>query len=260
MDDLRAGRNELARLRIEQALNSVPGSPQNSPVASFAGYAAAANRPMGLTPGGLVPTAPGYTPTAATSTFFPVRRDQPNVAPIAPSVADVALKPMHDPFLGDDATTTDKLSAGAQTMREAMPTGATINPVYVTRNAPPTMYPDPVQRVGYDSPAPAAPKVQTSPDAPTLNPQLGWLEKMSMPIPSSGLPPAQAYAGQQTAPQQYAGQPYPGVPQPRGYTVTPLAPPSSASAPPGTDPALANSPDQPKPGFFQKMWGAISGE
>jgi hypothetical protein len=270
MDDLRAGRDEVARLRIEQALNSVPATAQSSPVASFGGYAAPSNRPMGLTPGGLVPTAPGLTPPAVSSTFFPVRRDQPNVVPVAPSVADVALKPMHDPFLGDDATTTDKLSPGAQAMREAMPTAAPINPVYLSRTpTPASSYP--VQRVGYDSPAPAAAKLQTSPDAPTLNPQLGWLEKMSSPLPPQGMPPAQSYAGQQTAPQQpYGGQPYPAVPQPRGYNVVPLAQPAPGNpqwqpAPTGTPSsgggsAVASSPDQPKPGFFEKMWNAVSGQ
>lgn len=261
MDDLRAGRDELARLRIEQALSSIPGTTQSSPVASFGGYTAASNRPTGLTPGGIVPAAPSYAPASASSTFFPLRRDQPNVAPVAPSAADVALKPMHDPYLGDDATTTDKLSPGAQTMRETLPTSAAINPVYINRTAAPSMVPDPVQRVGYDSPAmPAAPRVQTSPDTPSLNPQVSWLEKMSTPLPPQGLPPANSYTGQQTAPQPYAGQPYPPVPQPRGYTVTPLAlPPSSSATPSGSDPAIANTPDQ-KPGFFQKMWGAISGE
>jgi hypothetical protein len=258
MDDLRAGRNELARLRIEQALNSVQGSPQSSPVASFGGYAATANRPVGLTPGGIVPAAPGLTPMPAMSTYFPVRRDQPSMAPL-PSQADIALKPMHDPFLGDDATTTDKLSPGAQAMRETLPTGAPVNPIYVNRTAPPAMISDPVQRVGYDMPTPTGPKAQATPDTAALNPQLSWLEKMSVPLPPQGLPPAQAYAGQQTAPQTYASPPFQGVPQPRGYTVTPLAPSGSATVP-ATDPALANSPDQPKQGFFQKVWGAISGE
>jgi hypothetical protein len=274
MDDLRAGRDELARLRIEQALNSIQASPQSSPVASFAGYSAAANRPVGLTPGGLVPTAPGYTPSTAAATFFPVRRDQPNVAPIAPSASDVALKPMHDPFLGDDATTTDKLSAGAQTMRESMPTGATINPVYVSRSSLPVMTDTPVQRVGYNTPVPGA--VPVTPRAPlpaelqSSNPQINWLEKMSAPIPPQGaMPPPQAYAGQQTAPQQYVGQPYPPVPQQRGFNAAPIAQPVAGdtqwqpgrmATPSGTDPTAGNSPDQPKPGFFQKVWGAISGE
>ena len=271
MDDLRAGRDELARLRIEQALNSLAGSPQSSPVASFAGYSAAANRPAGLTPGGLVPATPGYTPSTATATFFPVRRDQPNVAPVAASASDVALKPMHDPFLGDDATTTDKQSAGAQAMRESMPMGATINPVYVSRSSLPVLTDTPVQRIGYDTPAAAAsPRMQAAADTQALNPQLSWLEKMSVPIPPQGaMPSAQAYAGQQTAPQPYAGQPYPPVPQPRGFNTAPIAQPVSGdvqwqpgrmATPSGTDPTAGNSPDQPKPGFFQKMWGAISGE
>ncbi len=273
MDDLRAGRDELARLRIEQALNSIQASPQSSPVASFAGYSAAANRPTGLTPGGLVPAAPGYTPSTTAATFFPVRRDQPNVAPIAPSASDVALKPMHDPFLGDDATTTDKQSAGAQAMRESMPTGATINPVYVSRTPLPAMTDTPVQRVGYNAPAPAASplgRMQGTPETQALNPQLNWLEKMSVPIPPQGaMPSAQAYAGQQTAPQPYVGQPYPPVPQPRGFNAAPIAQPvpgdtqwqpGRMATPSGTDPTAGNSPDQPKPGFFQKVWGAISGE
>jgi hypothetical protein len=279
MDDLRAGRDELARLRIEQALNSIQASAQSPPVASFGGYAGAANHPAGLTPGGLVPATPGYTPSMAT--FFPVRRDQPNVAPIAPSASDVALKPMHDPFLGDDATTTDRLSPGAQAMRESMPTGATINPVYVSRTPLPVMSDTPVQRVGYDAPVPGGPRVQTTPNTPSLNSQINWLERMSTPIPQGALQPGQAYAGQQTAPQgglppqaysqQNMAPPYAqtGMPPQRGFNPAPLAQPvpgdtqwqaGRMATPSGADPAVANSPDQTKPGFFQKVWGAISGE
>jgi hypothetical protein len=105
---------------------------------------------------------------------------------------------------------------------------------------------------------------------PSLNPQIGWLEKMSTPIPPQGGPPTQPYAPQPYAGQIYSGQPYgQTAPPQRGFNPAPIAPPASAdtqwsagraSAPSTVDPAIANSPDQPKPGFFEKMWNTISGE
>jgi hypothetical protein len=273
MDDLRAGRDELARQRLEQALGSLPGSAQSAPVASFGGYSAASNRPVGISPSGIMLSNSTTAPPAAPQVFFPVRRDQPNV-PTLPGAADVALKPMHDPYLGDDAITTDKASPGAQTMRESMPTGAPINPVYANRYANAGAAEAAVQKVGYDTPdtpRPAlTPQVQTSPNVPSLNPQIGWLEKMSTPIPPQNAPPTQTYAPQPFAGQIYSGQPYvQTVPSQPGYNPAPVAPPASpgaqwpaagrASTPP-TDPAIANAPDQPKPGFFEKMWNTISGE
>jgi hypothetical protein len=248
MDDLRAGRNELARQRLEQAMNSLPGNSQAPPMASFGSYSAAANRPVGLSPSGINPAA-AY-PTASPQVFFPIRRDQQNVVPAA-STSDVALKPMHDPYLGDEPTTTDKLGPAAQSMRESMPTGAPISQAFLTKGVP-----DPsIQRTAYDSdtPRPAlVPRVQTNPETPSLNPQIGWLEKMSTPMPPMGMP----------APTTSQ------MPSQRGYNGAPIAPPASADTqwPAGRipaqqpDPAIANSPDQPKPGFFQKIWGAISGD
>jgi hypothetical protein len=259
MDDLHAGRDELARHRIEQALGAIPGSPQSAALASFSGYTAAnSNRPIGLTPG-----SPAYPPSPSSQVFFPIHRDQWNVASTSPGVADVTLKPMHDPYLGDEPTTTDKVGAGAQAMRESIPQAAAYNPAYLSRSSTPSMADSPVQKVGYDSPATQdtasgyiPPKVQTGPNTAPLSPQLGWLEKMSVPIPPQG------------APSGYPPNAPPGIP-PRGFNPAPASPPVSMDSqwaagrmtdPSATDPASANSPDQPKPGFFHKVWDAISGE
>ncbi|HUE12941.1 MAG TPA: hypothetical protein VMR25_02150 [Planctomycetaceae bacterium] len=259
MDDLHAGRDELARHRIEQALGAIPGSPQSAALASFSGYPAAnANRPVGLTPG-----SPAYSAPPSSQVYFPIRRDQPNVVSTSPGAADVTMKPMHDPYLGDDPTTTDKANAGAQAMRESIPQGAAINPAYLSRSSTPSMTDSPVQKVGYESSATqdtptgySAPKVQTGPNTAPLSPQLGWLEKMSVPIPPQG------------APGGYPPNAPPGVP-PRSYNPTPSSPPSSMDSQwaagrmtdsSGAVPGSPNSPDQPQPGFFHKVWDAISGE
>jgi hypothetical protein len=269
-EDLRAGREELARRRIEQALRMIPGSPQMAARAGFGGFtAASSNRPIGLSQAGVVPngltstgltgTNPTYAPAAAHQTFFPLNRNQ-SALPASAIATDVALKPMHDPYLGDEPTTTDKSSPGAQTMREAMPVAAPINPVYLSRRSTPSMDDAPVQRVGYDSASTPAtslpPRVQTSPGAQPISPEIGWLEKMSSPIPGPGMPmgaPSNAPAG---APQ-------------RGFNPAPIAPPVSmdsqwaagrTSYPASNDPAIANSPDQPKPSFFHKVWDALGGD
>lgn len=281
MDDLRAGRDELARQRLEQALGSLPGSQQSVAVASFGGSATtASNRPAGFSAAATPPGSPAYVPPSPSSVYFPVRRDQPNLAPTFQNGAEVAIKPLHDPYLGDEPTTTDKSGPGGQAMRESLPIAAPVNPVYVSRNGAPTMTDAPVQRVTYDSASPQyapsspPPKIQTSPDVPSLNPQISWLEKMSTPIPAQGMPPQGMAPGMPT--QGASSPPFHPLPPngqamaaERGFNPAPIAPPASTdtqwsagrmSTPTGADPAVANSPDQPKPGFFQKVWGAISGE
>ncbi len=210
-------------------------------MASFTG---SANRPT-LPPNGVLVQGSSPPPSPV---YFPVRRDQPSINAPFPAQNDVALKPMHDPYLGDDATTTDKLSAGVQAMRESTPTGAPINHVYLSGNAAPASDSSPVQRVAYESSAPQAPpgyippKVQASPEAQALSPQLSWMERMSQPIPPQGAPLSSNYntAGQAD------GRPF--VPVPR----TTLQPTGDAS--------LGVAPDQPKPGFFEKVWDSIVGD
>lgn len=262
MDDLRAGRDELARQRLEQALGALPGSPRNAAVASFGDSAASnSNRPIGLPPSGLMPGYAGSSSSTAAQVFFPIRRDQPNVVSAPHPGADVVLKPMHDPYLGDEPTTTDKSSPGAQTMRESIPLAAPINPVYVNGSGTPSMAETNLQKVAYDAPAtpatpfsPLPPRVQTAPNAPAITPQIGWLEKMSVPIPPQGAP---------------GGRPSNAPAASPGFNPAPIAPAvpmdsqssnGRMSTPSGTDPAIANSPDQPKPSFFHKIWDAISGE
>jgi hypothetical protein len=273
-EDLRAGRDDLARRRIERALGMIPGSPQMAAMAGSGGYtAASSNRPIGLSQAGVAPngltstgltgTNPAYAPTAVhQQTYFPLNRNQ-SALPASAVATDVALKPMHDPYLGDDATTTDKSSPGAQTMREAMPVAAPINPVYLSRRSTPSTDDAPVRPVGYDSastpatPSPAfSPRVQTNPNAQAISPEIGWLEKMSAPIPGPGAPPGGPYSAPATAPQ-------------RGFNPAPIAPPVSMDSqwaagrmpyPSTNDPAISNSPDQPKPSFFHKVWDALGGD
>jgi len=168
---------------------------------------------------------------------------------------------MHDPYLGDEPTTTDKSSPGAQTMRESIPLAAPINPVYLNGSSTRSMAETNLQKVGYDAPAtpdtpfsPLPPRVQTAPNAPAITPQIGWLEKMSVPIPPQGAP---------------GGSPFNAPAASPGFNPAPIAPAvpmdsqwsnGRMSTPSGIDPAIANSPDQPKPSFFHKIWDAISGE
>jgi hypothetical protein len=241
MDDLRAGNDEMARHRLEQAMNSISGGAQSAPVASFNG---SASRPT-LPPNGVL--VQGSSPPPV---YFPVRRDQPSMNAPFPVQNDVALKPMHDPYLGDDATTTDKLSAGAQAMRESLPTGAPINHVYLSSNGAPASDSSPIQKVAYESSAPQAPsgyippKVQVSPEAQALSPQLSWMEKMSQPIPPQGAPPPSSNYNTAGAAVSRPFNPLP--------TATPQ--PSSSTS------SLGVAPDQPKPGFFEKVWDSIVGD
>ncbi len=240
MDDLRAGNDEMARHRLEQAMSSITPSAQTAPVASFGG---SGTRPT-LPPNGVL--VQGSSPPPV---YFPVRRDQPSINAPFTAQNDVALKPMHDPYLGDDSATTDKQSAGVQAMRESTPSGAPINHVYLSGNGAPATDNSTVQRVGYQSSAPQAPpgyippKVQASPEAQALSPQLSWMERMSQPIPPQSAPPPTSYntAGQAD------GRPFNPIPSVRPQ-------PSPA------DSQLGTAPDQPKPGFFEKVWDSIVGD
>ena len=136
------GRDELARHRIEQALGAIPGSPQSAAMASFG---IGCQLPIGrldFPRMGLAPSSPAYSRSTSSQVFFPIRRDQPNVVSASRRRADVALKPMHDPYLGDEPTTTDKTSPGAQAMRESLPPAAPINPAYLSRRSTPSMADD----------------------------------------------------------------------------------------------------------------------
>jgi hypothetical protein len=240
MDDLRAGNDDMARRRLEQAMTSIAPTAQTAPVASFGG---SGSRPT-LPPNGVL--VQGSSPPPV---YFPARRDQPSMNAPFSAQNDVALKPMHDPYLGDDSTTTDKLSAGVQAMRESSPSGAPINHVYLSGNGTPSTDYSSVQRVAYESSAPQAPpgyippKVQASAEAQALSPQLNWMEKMSMPIPPQGAPPPSGYntAGQADG---------------RAFNPTPTVRPPQ----PTGDSSLGVAPDQPKPGFFEKVWDSIVGD
>jgi hypothetical protein len=240
MDDLRAGNDEMARRRLELAMSSITPSAQSAPVASFGG---SGTRPT-LPPNGVL--VQGSSPPPV---YFPVRRDQPSINAPFTAQNDVALKPMHDPYLGDDSATTDKQSAGVQAMRESTPSSAPINHVYLSGNGTSATDNSTVQRVGYESSAPQAPpgyippKVQASPEAQALSPQLSWMERMSQPIPPQSAPPPTSYntAGQAD------GRPFNPIP-----TVRPQPSPG--------DSQLGTAPDQPKPGFFEKVWDSIVGD
>jgi hypothetical protein len=273
-EDLRAGRDELARRRIERALGMIPYTPQSAALPRSGGYtAASSNRPMGLAPSGPAPngltpngftaTGPAYAPASPPQTFFPLHGNQPGTLPASAMATDVALKPMHDPYLGDEPTTTDKSSPAAQTMRERIPVPAYVDPAYLSRRSAPSTDDSPVRPVGYDSASTSSPpstayppRVDTNPATPALSPQIGWLEKNSAPIPGQGPPMAAPF------------NPVPAASQ-RPFNPAPISPPVSMDSqwsagrmtyPSTTDPAIDNSTEQPKPSFFHKIWDAIGGE
>ncbi len=79
---------------------------------------------------------------------------------------------------------------------------------------------------------------------------------MSVPIPAQGAPGGSPSYAPAAGPQ-------------RGFNPAPIAPAASMDSqwapgrmptPSGTDPAIDNSPEQPKPSLFHKIWDAMSGE
>jgi hypothetical protein len=243
MIDLHEGRDDVARTRIEGALGAIhPTTPRQLPM---------------LWPGNSVsPTVPPHAgaPVSAIDN--------------AADAHDVALKPMHDPFLGDDPMLTQKSTAGEKSMREGNPYYVSPNPNYNLNRPLPVIGEDPSQANAANqhsqTAATSTSRIQTVGDSQNQAAAAHWPESES----AQSTPQKFASSTLPAPNPQTAGGAHGQISEPR--VTAPIAPPvqpdpkwSSPSrtpyAPPTTDPwAPATSEDHP--GNFRRLWNAMRGE
>lgn len=286
INDLHEGHDEMARQRVQRALGLLHTSETPFETPAPAAIPAPARTPSNPAPPSemnrTLPAGwnatPNYSQPAPTpSGYFPRHQTEPVAS--SPGFDETTIKPLHDPFLGDEPTPTQKSSAGERTLREATPQAASLRTIYPANPNPATMPTYPTQQVVYETPASRMPtagssKAVSPADAQSISPQIGWLEQMSVPLPppgaQAGYPPAGRSPGYPPA-VPAAGYPPTGYP-PAGYPPSsnsaPIAPPVTMDSrwassgrtpyPPGGDPAVnAANEQQQQPGFFHKMWNAM---
>jgi hypothetical protein len=243
MIDLHEGRDDMARTRIEGALGAIhPATPRQLPMLWPSNMTSAAGPPHA--------GAPPYTVDRAAD------------------ASDVALKPMHDPFLGDDPMLTQKSTAGEKSMREGNPYYVSQNPNYNLNRPLPVIGDEPSQANAVNqhsqTPAASASRIQTVGESQNQGVAVRWPEN------DAALPTPQKYPSStgQSASQQSASGPRGQVSEAR--VAAPIAPPiqpdpkwSSPSrtpyAPPTSDP-WTPAPEEDHPGYFRRLWNAMRGE
>jgi hypothetical protein len=235
LTDLRAGRDDVARCRIEGALGVIhPGV--SRPLLLFpAGSPAVASPQQSTYPPGMPRAVPSY------------KLDR------AADERDVALKPLHDPFLGDEPSSTQKSTAGENSLRESTPQFVRLNPTY-TLNRPLPVMTDEMRELASAPSSPAvataAARTQTAADTGNQPANVRWPE------------------GESTVP---ASQTAAAGPTQEGRVTVPVVSPaqpdarwSSGSrvpyAPPATDPWVPGTSDEQRPGYFHRLWNAMIGE
>jgi hypothetical protein len=228
LTDLRAGRDDVARARIEGALGVIhPGAPRR------------------------LPLFPGASPTLAAPQAAPqtdlTQHAMPRVAipPYMPNRArdehDVALKPLHDPYLGDEANSTNKSTAGEKSFRETLPSYAPISSALSLNRPLPTMTDElPQQPAASSSATAGAGRVQTAAGTDNQAARVRWPESQPAPTSQSAVPLTPS------APTVQAGG-RSGYSSPSGY------------APPTTDPWVKVPTEETQPGYFRRLWNALSG-
>jgi hypothetical protein len=243
MVDLHEGRDDVARSRIEGALGAIhPTTPRQLPMSWPSNMTSpAATRPAG---------APAYTIDRALD------------------ARDVALKPMHDPFLGDDPMLTQKSTAGEKSMREGNPYYVSPNPNYNLNRPLPVIGDDPSQANAANqhsqTAAASTSRIQTIGESQNQAAAANWPETEAAQSGPQKFAPSTLPA----ASQQIASRPYGQISEPR--VTAPIAPPiqpdpkwSSPSrtpyAPPTTDP-MAPAPSEDHPGYFRRLWNTMRGE
>jgi hypothetical protein len=243
MIDLHEGRDDVARSRIEGALGAIhPTPPRPLPM---------------LWPGNsATPTLPPHAGAPA----YTIDR--------AADARDVALKPMHDPFLGDDPMLTQKSTAGERSMREGNPYYVSPNPNYSLNRPMPVIGDDPSQANAANQHAQTA--AASAGRIPPVGESQNQAAAVRWPETEAAMLTPQKFASSniQPASQQTASGPYGQVSEPR--VAAPIAPPiqpdpkwSSPSrtpyTPPTTDP-WAPAPSEDHPGYFRRLWNAMRGE
>jgi hypothetical protein len=244
--DLHAGRDDVARARIEGALGVIH-SGTSQPPARFPGNVAAATPPVAMAPGAMLPAPPRTDPPQAA---MPRAGFLNYVPDPALNAHDAALKPLHDPYLGDDPTTTQKSTAGENSLRETLPTDVPLSPTLSLNRPLPRMSdelaapPTTASKANYATPAGVS---QTQAVAAGQNPaaRVRW--------PESDAAPASATAQAAAAPTTPGTTPAPSdVPSPSArYSYAPVTSSSWAQSTSSAD---------DHPGFFHRVWTAITGE
>lgn len=278
VDDLHAGRDDLARLRIQGALRVMhPNAPAPLPLPTV--DRSASSEPE---PGGPLPPQPGM-PRAGFPTYVPNR--------VADN-RDAILKPLHDPYFGDEPSTR-KYSAAENSLRENFPEEVPLNPALSLDRPLPVMSTEVANPpiAGMNAPASSATRpatfsggvTQTANSAQTGTPtqaaKVHWPESDPAPASQSGGSGAYGWNGvgsatagpaPETSPSHAApsasrwssGSPTATQPSP-GTTATnqssstaryPYTPPSAVPV----SPASTDAP--PQPGYFRRVWNSLIGD
>jgi len=220
----------VARARIEGALGVIHPGGARLPLPFFPGASPTVRPPLAAPRPDVTQHA---SPRAGFPAYMPDRaRDE----------HDVALKPLHDPYLGDEPTSTSKSTAGEKSFRETLPSYAPLSPALSLNRPLPTMSDElPQQPAAAPSSAAAAGRVQTVADVDSQPARVRWPE--SQPAPSS-------QAAVPWAPSA------PAVPTDSrsSYSLR------SGYAPPTTDPWVKAPTEEPHPGYFRRLWNALVGD
>ncbi len=273
VDDLHAGRDDLARLRIQGALRVMhPNAPSPLPLPMVGSTIGA--EPL---PGGPLPPQPGM-PRAGFPSYVP---------PPVVDERDAVLKPLHDPYFGDEPTSTKKSTAAENSLRENLPDEVPLNPALSLDRPLPMMSTEvanpPVAALNRPSAAAsrsaAAPGgitqtvgttqtfggpqtaggTQSAGSTPTQAGKAHWPESDPAPPSQSTAAATPGWAGPNSGAYTPAAYPSTGVPQ------APAAPPANSTArypytPPTNDPVTPASPDAQHPGYFRRVWSALTGD
>jgi hypothetical protein len=229
--DLHAGHDDVARARIEGALGvihptSAPRLPMLAPAAT----------PAIVSPQGLPHV--DLRQTSMPSAGFPAY-----VPDAARDAHDVALKPLHDPYLGDEPNTTNKSTAGENSFRESLPNFAPMTPTVSLNRPLPTMTDDQTAHSTgsfADLAAVGSGRPRTVADTDNQPAKVRWPENQPAPGSQSAAVPASsaAPAGQPAAKVAYSS--------PSAYVPAPAAESSTGST--------------SQPGYFRKLWNALKGD
>jgi hypothetical protein len=230
LTDLRAGRDDVARARIEGALGVIhPGAPRTLPL--FPGASPTLAAPQAAPNADLTQHA---MPRAGLPSYMPDKaRDE----------HDVALKPLHDPYLGDEPNSTNKGTAGEKSFRETLPNYAPLSSALSLNRPLPTISDEPAQQpaAASSSAIAGAGRAQTVADTDNQPAKVRWPESQPAPTSQSAVPLAPSAPTVQANGRS-------GYSSPSGY------------APTATDPWVKAPTEDPHPGYFRRLWNALTGD
>jgi hypothetical protein len=229
LTDLRAGRDDVARARIEGALGVIhPGGAR--PLPFFPGASPAVTPPRSAPRPDVTQHA---SPRAGFPAYMPDRaRDE----------HDVALKPLHDPYLGDEPTSTSKSTAGEKSFRETLPSYAPLNSALSLNRPLPTMSDELHQQPAVaPSSVASAGRAQTVADVDSQPARVRWPESQPAPSSQAAVPRAPSAPAVPTDARS-------------SYSLR------SAYASPTSDPWVKAPTEEPHPGYFRRLWNALVGD